>query len=709
MLKLDPKNTELLAQKQTVLKQNIEQTTEKLKQLKNAQDLYIKSGGDLNSAEYRNLQREITNTENKLKQLNLEASKWTQASQNLSELSSKMTSFGNTVTNVGKKVSVLSTAIGALYATGVKNNIEMEKNIKIFELFTESSEKAKEAVEALKKDAQTSIFSSSDLIEANRFLLSAGLSAEEAREDINNLANAIAAAGGDASQLTNMAYNLSQVRGNSKAAAIDMRQFANTGIPIWQLLTDYTGKSREELEKMGVTYEILTGALKQAANEGGRLEGAMESLANTTSGKFTKLKGQFQEVLTSLTESLLPTVNNILEKILSWIEKFNNLSPETKDRITKIGLAIVALGPALVILGKLITYGGTIVGGISKIAGLIGKVSAGVGGLSNVLSVLTGPVGIVIAIVGALIATFVHLYNTNEEFRSKVQETWKNIVEVFQEKVMPVINQIKEHITNVIETIWNVLQEIWGVIEPFIQEIFEDIMDWWNESGEDMLGDLMNFLGELLKAVDFIWKNVISPIIKFLTEILKPIVGAVFGAISGVIKTILDVVSNVWNGIKGIFEGIINFITGVFTGDWEKAWEGVKQIFKNIVSTLASIFKAPINIIVSTINGFIKGLNKIKLPDWVPGLGGKGINIPLIPQLAKGGIVNSATLAMIGEGKSAEAVIPLDKTLTKYMAEAMKQAGGTGNITVNFYPQQMTEAEMDRAFNYLDRRFGMAY
>ena len=63
---------------------------------------------------------------------------------------------------------------------------------------------------------------------------------------------------------------------------------------------------------------------------------------------------------------------------------------------------------------------------------------------------------------------------------------------------------------------------------------------------------------------------------------------------------------------------------------------------------------------------------------------------------------------MIGEGKSAEAVIPLDRTLTKYMAEAMRQAGGNP-ITVNFYPQKMTDAELDRAFNYIDRRYGMAY
>lgn len=77
--------------------------------------------------------------------------------------------------------------------------------------------------------------------------------------------------------------------------------------------------------------------------------------------------------------------------------------------------------------------------------------------------------------------------------------------------------------------------------------------------------------------------------------------------------------------------------------------------------------------------------------------------------LAKGGIVSQPTNALIGEGKSAEAVIPLDQTLTNYMAQAMKDAGGMGGITVNFYPQKMTDAELDNAFNYINRRFGLAY
>ena len=85
-----------------------------------------------------------------------------------------------------------------------------------------------------------------------------------------------------------------------------------------------------------------------------------------------------------------------------------------------------------------------------------------------------------------------------------------------------------------------------------------------------------------------------------------------------------------------MLSGIINFITGIFTGNWKKAWEGVKSIFSGIISTIAGIFKAPINFIIDGINVFIKGLNKLKIPDWVPGVGGKGLNISLLKKLRVG-------------------------------------------------------------------------
>ena len=127
LLKLDPSNITLLAQKQTVLKEQIQQTAEKLKQLKEVQRQYIESGGDLNSSEYRNLQREIINTEQKLKVLKEEQKNFGSVTAQVSAVAGeKVKDFGSKIENLGKKFAVLST--GAVTALGgiVKSSMDFE-------------------------------------------------------------------------------------------------------------------------------------------------------------------------------------------------------------------------------------------------------------------------------------------------------------------------------------------------------------------------------------------------------------------------------------------------------------------------------------------------------------------------------------------------------------------------------------------------------
>ena len=103
-------------------------------------------------------------------------------------------------------------------------------------------------------------------------------------------------------------------------------------------------------------------------------------------------------------------------------------------------------------------------------------------------------------------------------------------------------------------------------------------------------------------------------------------------AISVGLETIRGVVSGVLTAIKGV----VDVFAGIFTGDWSRVWEGVKSIFSGVWESLKSIASGVLNGIIGLINGVISGLNKLKIPDWVPGIGGKGINIPLIPTFAKG-------------------------------------------------------------------------
>lgn len=136
-----------------------------------------------------------------------------------------------------------------------------------------------------------------------------------------------------------------------------------------------------------------------------------------------------------------------------------------------------------------------------------------------------------------------------------------------------------------------------------------------------------------------------------------------FGFFGNILNGFLANVRNIFNGVKQIFSGIIDFVAGVFTGNWSRAWQGVKDIFGGIMSGLGAVIKSPLNAVISLINGAINGLNRISvdIPSWVPGFGGRtfGVNIPNIPMLAKGGLIDSPTLAMVGEAGK-EAVVPLE-------------------------------------------------
>lgn len=138
------------------------------------------------------------------------------------------------------------------------------------------------------------------------------------------------------------------------------------------------------------------------------------------------------------------------------------------------------------------------------------------------------------------------------------------------------------------------------------------------------------------------------------------------------------------DGIKTTFQGLISFISGVFSGDWTKAWEGAKTSFAGCFQALPDFAKGPLNLVISLANKAIAGLNSLgsfKIPDMVPGIGGQsvGINIPEIPMLAAGGIATGPSLAMVGEGREPEAILPLSR-----LGGMMGAAGPS--ISVNFSP-----------------------
>lgn len=140
-----------------------------------------------------------------------------------------------------------------------------------------------------------------------------------------------------------------------------------------------------------------------------------------------------------------------------------------------------------------------------------------------------------------------------------------------------------------------------------------------------------------------------------------------------------DWVGEKWGQAIEFFKGLGSAIVGAF----QMIGEDVKALFSGIWQGLTSGFKGFINFFIKGINTLIGGANKLSFtaPEWVPGLGGKtiGFNLPTIPLLAKGGIATAPTLAMVGEGREHEAILPLSK-LQNLIQRAKGTGGGGGNV-----------------------------
>ena len=151
------------------------------------------------------------------------------------------------------------------------------------------------------------------------------------------------------------------------------------------------------------------------------------------------------------------------------------------------------------------------------------------------------------------------------------------------------------------------------------------------------------------------------------------------GFIGGVFGGIIANFNNYFNAGKRIFNGFLDFITGVFTGNWSKAWNGVVNIFGGIFEGIAAVGKAPINGMIGLINGFIGGLNKIKVPKWVPGIGGKSFSISKIPYLAQGGhLINGQ--AIVGEAGPELLSAKNGKTTVTPLSDDEKRKGIGGKV-----------------------------
>lgn len=262
------------------------------------------------------------------------------------------------------------------------------------------------------------------------------------------------------------------------------------------------------------------------------------------------------------------------------------------------------------------------------------------------------------------------------------------------QQAAPVIMQIVQSIANFIAGIIPVIGGFIAGIMPVISEIItfvqtnvlpvvQQIFSFIVSTVLPAIVSGVQFLATTITAVLSAVLPVVQSVFTTIWNIIQPILQQIFTTVQAVLPSILAIFQNVFNTIGGIvnglatvLSGLIQFITGVFSGNWGQAWEGIKSVFSGAWDALTSIVKGVINNIIGIINGAIAGLNSIKIPDWVPVVGGKGVNIPQLPTFARG-TTNTPSTFIAGE-KGPELVTNAPG-MTVYTAERTQKILETSN------------------------------
>lgn len=199
--------------------------------------------------------------------------------------------------------AALSAAEGFI-SSGIEYNAQIEKYTTGFTNMLGSAEAAQQVMSQIQEDAAKTPFDVESLTKANQYLISAGENASYARSTIMALGDAVSATGGGNDELNRMAQNLQQIANTGKATAVDIKQFAYAGIDVYGILADYTGKSTAEVQKMTISYDLLTQALQAASEEGGRYYNSMNTQSQTMNGRVSTLQDNVKQLAGLLTGDL---------------------------------------------------------------------------------------------------------------------------------------------------------------------------------------------------------------------------------------------------------------------------------------------------------------------------------------------------------------------------------------------------------------------
>lgn len=447
LLKLNPGNVELLTQKHKNLKEAISLTKDRLNELKEAQ-----SGIEKGSAEWDAIQREIIDTEGKLKGLQVEMRNFGSVSaQQLKAVGGKLQEAGGKIEDVGRKLSGISGGAAAVGGALVKLGYDAVRSADDLNTLSKQT--------GISTDELQKMQYASDLIDVSLDDITGALRKMKGKMDPANasfarLGVSVTNADGSMRDATDVFYDsiaaLSQISNETERDQVAMEIFGKSADSLAGIIDD----GGQALREYGVEAENMGLILSQDT---------LDSL-NQTNDTIDKLKmqmsGTMAQIGADVASVLAPALEKGAEIIGQVTEKLRELTPEQTETILKIVGIVAAVGPALIIGGKLVAGLGTVVSAVGSVVGVLG-----------------GPLTIAIA---AAIAIGVLLWKNWDTIKEKagqvaewVSEKWtamkdrvngaidslKSKLDSFHEK----IQSVKEKIQSTVEKIKNVFNFTWSL------------------------------------------------------------------------------------------------------------------------------------------------------------------------------------------------------------------------------------------------------
>lgn len=654
LLKMDPTNTQLLAQKQKVLAESIETTKSKLDKLKEAEKQVQEQfkRGEVSEEQVRALQREIVKTESKLNSYERATEETADQLNKLADgadgAADALDDVGDAAEDAGDGFTIGKGAISTFIGNGLTSLVDAAKN----------------AIGSILELSEATREYRNEMAKLNTAFETAGLSADDANKTYTDLYGILGDEGAavEASQqLAKISKDEADLAANTRILTGVMAEYGNSipteglaeGMAATAAMGEVQGVLADALEWQGVNLDDFNAKLGKLSTEEERAQFIQQELTklygesadaylenNSAVIEANKAQADLQATQAELGAAIEPLTNKFTElktKALQWL--IDKGLPALQDGFNWVKDNI----PTLVTVIGGLTAAWLAFGGAQKLIDAWNKIVAiSQAALNAVMS--ANPIGLIIIAVTALVAAFVYLWNNCEAFR----EFWINLWDGIKKAAKAVVDWFRQ----AWDTVTSWLKDNWKALLLFITNPIAGVFKYLYDNFEGF----RNFVD-----------NIVASVKKFFSDLWS-------GMINGA--------KNAWTGVKNAFGSVATWFKDIFS----KAWTAVKnvfstggKIFSGIKEGIASVFKTVVNGIIrginkiiavpfNAINKLLNGIRSTNIMGLQPFLGlwkENPLKVPVIPELARGGVLEKGQVGLL-EGDGAEAVVPLEKN-TKWL------------------------------------------